>query len=137
MTNDQIRLVQESFDKVAPIAETAAALFYDQLFTLDPSLRPLFKGDMKEQGAKLMKMIGYCVGGLNNVAVLVPAVENLGRRHATYGVEDRHYDTVGTALLATLEKGLGDAFTPAVKAAWTDVYVLLATTMKKAANGAS
>jgi len=133
MTTETKQLVQASFEKVAPIADVAAELFYKKLFELDPSLRPMFRGDMKEQGKKLMHMLGLAVHGLNNLNKLVPAVEQLGRSHAGYGVTDAHYDTVATALLWTLEQGLGDDFTPEVKQAWIEVYTLLATTMKNAA----
>jgi hemoglobin-like flavoprotein/uncharacterized protein YukE len=135
-TAEQVRLVQSTFEKVAPIAETAAELFYKRLFELDPSLKSLFKGDMKEQGRKLMAMIATAVKGLNNVEKLVPAVQALGVRHAGYGVLDPHYDTVAQALLWTLEQGLGDAFTPEVKNAWATVYGVLAKTMKDAAKTA-
>ena len=133
MTPAQKDLVQSTFAKLVPIADQAAALFYGRLFEIDPSLRPLFKGDLVEQGKKLMTMICVAVKGLDTLDELVPAVKNLGRRHATYGVTDAHYDTVGGALLWTLEKGLGSAFTPDVKAAWTTVYTVLATTMKAGA----
>jgi methyl-accepting chemotaxis protein len=132
----QKRLVQDSFAAVLPIAEAAAELFYGRLFELDPSLRRLFKGDMKEQGRKLMAMIKIAVAGLDDLGKLVPAVQALGRRHAGYGVEDEHYDTVAAALLWTLEQGLKDAFTPDVKAAWAAVYGVLAETMKAAAAAA-
>ena len=134
LTEGKKRLVQSSFSKVVPIADKAAEIFYGKLFEKDPSLKPMFKGDMKEQGAKLMSMIGTAVNGLDDLNSIVPAVQNLGRNHVGYGVEDSHYDTVGAALLETLEAGLGDAFTPAVKDAWTEVYTVLATTMKDAAN---
>jgi hemoglobin-like flavoprotein len=133
MNNQQVVLVQSSFAKVTPIAETAADLFYKRLFELDPALKPLFKGDIKEQGKKLMQVIGFAVSSLNDPKALLPAVQDLGRRHGKYGVKDKDYDTVASALLWTLEKGLGDAFTPDVRAAWTETYVLLAGTMKKAA----
>ena len=129
-----IELVQETFKKVVPISDKAAEIFYGKLFEKDPSLKPMFKGDMKAQGAKLMSMIGTAVNGLNNLDALVPAVQNLGKGHAGYGVEDKHYDTVGAALLETLDAGLGEDFTPEVKEAWTEVYTVLATTMKDAAN---
>jgi len=129
-----IELVQSTFKDVAPIADTAAEIFYDKLFDLDPSLKPMFKGDMKEQGAKLMSMIGTAVNGLNDLGSIVPAVQNLGKNHVGYGVKDSHYDTVANALLFTLDKGLGEKFTPEVKTAWTEVYTVLATTMKDAAK---
>lgn len=133
MTPKKIALVQNSFAQVVPILETAAELFYNKLFELDPSVRPLFSGDMKEQGNKLMTMIGVALNGLNNLEAIVPAIENLGARHAGYGVKDEHYDTVAAALLWTLATGLGEAFTEEVKEAWTETYLLLAGVMKKAA----
>jgi hemoglobin-like flavoprotein len=133
MTPQQKVLVQNSFEQVLPIADVAAELFYGRLFELDPSLRPLFRGDMKEQGRALMSMIKVAVAGLDNLEKIVPAVQSLGRRHAAYGVTDAHYDTVAAALLWTLEQGLGEAFTPEVKGAWVEVYTILATTMKEAA----
>lgn len=133
MTPEQKQLVQDSFAKVTPIADQAAALFYQRLFTLDPSLKSLFKGDMEEQGRKLMKMIGTAVNGLDDLDAIVPSVQDLGRRHVGYGVKDEHYDTVGSALLWTLDQGLGEDFTPDTEKAWTEVYGILATTMKDAA----
>jgi hemoglobin-like flavoprotein len=135
MTPEDKKLVQESFAKVAPIADQAAALFYQNLFNADPSLKALFKGDMVEQGKKLMKMIGVAVAGLDRLESIVPAVQDLGRRHVKYGVKSEHYDTVGAALIQTLAQGLGPAFTPPVKDAWITVYGVLATTMKSAAYG--
>lgn len=133
MTPRQIELVQTSWQKCVPIADQAAALFYGKLFELDPGLKPLFTSDIKEQGKKLMTMITAAVRGLSDLGKLVPVVEDLGRRHVGYGVKDEHYATVGTALLWTLEQGLGDAFTAEVKEAWTTTYVILSTTMQKAA----
>lgn len=133
MTANEIRLVQSSFQKILPVSETAADLFYRRLFELDPSLRALFKGDMKDQGHKLMQMIASAVQGLDKPDTLIPVVQSLGKRHAGYGVEARHYDMVGAALLWTLEQGLGKDFTPEIKAAWTETYKLLAGTMQAAA----
>lgn len=137
MTPEQKRLVQSTFAQVAPIADSTAALFYARLFDLDPALRPLFTGDMREQGVKLMRMIGVAVAGLDRLDALVPTVRQLGVRHSSYGVRDEHYDTVGAALLWTLEQGLGDAFTPDAREAWTAVYGVLASTMKTAAASAA
>ncbi|MGB0582703.1 MAG: globin family protein [Limisphaerales bacterium] len=134
MTEEQIKLVQDSWAKVVPISATAAELFYGRLFELGPSLRPMFKTDIKEQGKKLMTMIGVAVKGLSNLESIVGAVQDMGKRHAGYGVKDEHYDTVAAALLWTLEKGLEDGFTEEVKAAWVETYTLLATTMKDAAK---
>jgi hemoglobin-like flavoprotein len=130
MTNEQIKLVQDSFGQVAPIAETAAQLFYARLFELDPDLELLFKGNLSEQGRKLMQMLGLAVNGLNRMDQLLPVVRSLGTRHVSYGVRDKDYDTAGQALLWTLGKGLGEAFTPDVEAAWSNVYATLASAMQ-------
>jgi hemoglobin-like flavoprotein len=137
MTPSQVTLVQESFQKVVPIADQAADIFYTKLFELDPTLKSMFKTDIAEQGKKLMTMIGTAVGGLNHLDKIVPAVQELGKRHVDYGVKADHYNTVATALLYTLETGLGSAWTPEVKEAWIAVYVLLSQTMKDAANVAA
>lgn len=134
MTPAEITLVQESFRKVLPIADQAAALFYTRLFDLDPSLRHLFRGNMAEQGRKLMHMLGMAVAGLDRLDQLVPAVRQLGLRHAGYQVRDEHYETVGEALLWTLARGLGAAFTPEMQAAWAKTYWTLAETMKAGAR---
>ena len=136
MTPEQKDLVQSSWEKVIPISETAAELFYARLFELDPELQPLFaNSDMKEQGKKLMQMITVAVKGLDNLDQIIGAVQDLGRRHVDYGVKAEHYDTVGGALLDTLEKGLGEDFTVETKEAWTETYTTLATVMKDAAYG--
>jgi len=129
-------LVRQSWAQVVPISDAAAGIFYDTLFSMDPSLKRLFKGDMAAQGKKLMQMIGAAVGKLNDMPALVPILQNLGKRHAGYGVRPEHYATVGAALLATLAKGLGDAFTPPVKEAWTQVYGVMSEVMIKAASEA-
>ncbi|WP_346883390.1 globin family protein [uncultured Algibacter sp.] len=130
-----VTLVQESFEKVKPIAPQAAEIFYSKLFELDPQLKPLFPSDkeaMKSQGNKLMTMLGAAVAGLSNIEALIPVLEGLGKRHVDYKVEPSHYDTVGAALLGTLEAGLGNEFTVDVKNAWTDVYGTMADVMIKA-----
>ena len=133
MTPEQMQLVQTSWAKVTPIAPQAAELFYDRLFELDPSLRALFKGNMQAQGAKLTLAITLVVRSLDRLDSLLPDLRALGRRHAGYGVQAAHYDTVGAALLETLEQGLGPAFTPATRTAWAEAYNVLATVMKEAA----
>jgi hemoglobin-like flavoprotein len=133
MTPKQVELVQTSWKKVMPIQDTAASIFYTKLFELDPTLKGLFKGDIKEQGRKLMAMISVAVTGLTRLETIVPAVQDLGRRHVRYGVKDTHYDTVANALVFTLEKGLGPAFSAEVKEAWVTTYGVLARTMKDAA----
>jgi hemoglobin-like flavoprotein len=137
MTPEQISLVQTSWQKVVPIKDKAAELFYGKLFEMDSSLKPMFKGDLTEQGRKLTAMINTVVNKLDNLAEIVPAVQDLGRRHAGYGVKDDHYATVAGALLWTLGAGLGDAFTPEVKAAWTEAYGILAGAMTEAATAAA
>lgn len=137
MTPEQVELVKSTWSQVSPIADKAAELFYGKLFELDPELESLFHSDMMEQGRKLMQMISTAVNSLDKLDAVVPAVEKLGERHASYGVKDNDYDTVGIALLWTLETGLGNAFTPEVKQAWTITYGVLAQTMKTAAAKAA
>jgi len=134
MTPKQIALVQGSWKEVLAAADAAAQLFYSRLFFLDPSLAPMFKGDLGEQGRKIIAMITVAVNGLVRIETLVPLIEALGRRHAGYGVKDEHYATVAAALLWTLQQGLGDDFTPEVKEAWSAAYGILATTMQGAAR---
>ncbi len=136
MTPQERSLVQESFAAVRPISDQAAAMFYERLFTIAPEVKPLFKGDMSEQGKKLMQMLAVAVNGLNNLEAILPAVQELGRKHVDYGVTAAHYQPVGEALLWTLEQGLGDAFTAETKAAWEKTYTLLAGAMIEAAEGA-
>lgn len=131
MTPQQIALVQDSFRKVMPIADTAAAMFYARLFELDPSLRQLFKGDLRKQGMMLMSMIASAVRGLTDPNALIPVLHALGRRHSGYGVVDAHYTTVAAALLWTLEQGLGDAFTPETREAWISAYSLMSSVMQQ------
>lgn len=134
MTPKQIELVQASWESVKPISEQAAELFYGKLFELDPSLKPLFKGDMTEQGKKLMATLNLAVTSLTKLETILPAVQDLGRRHVQYGVPDESYETVGEALLWTLSQGLGEAFTEDVQEAWTQTYVTLSTVMLEAAH---
>jgi len=134
MTPHQIKLVQTSFAKVAPIAATAADLFYGRLFEIAPQVRAMFADDLSDQKKKLMTILGTAVAGLSHLDTLVPAVQALGRRHAGYGVAAAHYTPVGAALLWTLQQGLGEAFTPEVKDAWATAYIILSTTMIDAAN---
>ena len=134
MTPEKITLVKSSWQQVVPIKDTAAQLFYGQLFVLDPSLRSMFKGDMVEQGRKLMTMINTVVVSLDNLGPILGRIQELGRGHVVYGVTEAHYDTVGNALIWTLGQGLGEQFTPAVKDAWVEAYTILASAMKQAAH---
>lgn len=132
MTPEQVDLVQRSWRSVLPVGGTAAELFYGKLFSLDPSLQPLFKNDMREQGRNLTAMISVAVGALSKPDRIKLALQQLGRRHASYGVERRHYELVGLALLWMLDQVLGEAFTPDVHRAWSEVYALLSGTMQDA-----
>ncbi len=133
MTSDQINLVQASFRQVLPLAETAAKVFYKRLFELDESLQGLFTNDMLAQGNKLMQFLGLAVVGLKKLEQLRPALRTLGARHVAYGVLEEHYDTVGSALLWSLERTLGDAFTPELEKAWIEVYAMISAEMKAGA----
>jgi hemoglobin-like flavoprotein len=129
MSPEQVALVRESFAKIVPISEQAAVLFYDRLFAIDPSTRPLFHGDMKNQRAKLMAAIGALVRSLDRMETILEDLRALSRRHDHYGVREEHYASVGAALLWTLEQGLGVDFTPAVRESWATLYNLLSTAM--------
>lgn len=134
MKPDVVSLVQESWKKVEAIAPQAAALFYQNLFSADPTLKALFKGDMEQQGQRLMEMIGLAVSKLDALPEVVPVLQNLAKRHVRYGVKEAHYATVGAALLQTLGQGLGEEFTPAVKDAWANMYGTMAEVMIAAAQ---
>jgi hemoglobin-like flavoprotein len=129
----QVELVQSSFEKVKPIADKAAELFYQRLFELQPSFRSLFKGDMKQQERKLMATLALAVDGLRKPEQIISVVQDLGRRHADYGVKAEYYDTVGQVLLWTLAQGLGVEFTVPVREAWEEAYTFLSEIMKEAA----
>jgi hemoglobin-like flavoprotein len=138
MTPNEVGLIKASWAAVEPIADTAAELFYGRLFELDPTLQRLFRRtDMTAQRKLLMQTLTVVVKSLDKLDQIVPAVKALGRRHAGYGVRAAHYDTVGAALLWTLEQGLGDGFSPEVRDAWTEAYGTLASVMIEAANADS
>jgi hemoglobin-like flavoprotein len=122
MTPEQIAQVQQSFAKVAPMANDAAALFYSRLFEIAPELRPLFRGDMAEQGRKLMATLAIVVHGLTRLDAILPAASALAKRHVGYGVKADHYAPVGAALLWTLERSLGSQWTPDLASAWATAY---------------
>ncbi|KZY62658.1 hemin receptor [Oleiphilus sp. HI0071] len=133
ITEAQKKLVQASFAKVEPIADAAAEIFYNKLFTYDPSLKPLFKHDMKGQGKKLMTALKLAVKSLDDLDALVPVLENMAVKHVSYGVKVDDYTPVGNALINTLAEGLGDDFTPDCKAAWVEVYKTIAIVMRSKA----
>jgi hemoglobin-like flavoprotein len=135
MTPDQIALVQQSFGKVAPIADKAASLFYDRLFEIAPQLKPLFPGEMSEQRKKLMATLSVVVNGLDRLDTILPAASALAQRHVTYGVKPDHYALVGSALLWTLERGLGAYWSEAMADAWIEAYATLSGFMIGEAYG--
>ena len=135
MTPEQVELVQQSFAKVAPISEQAAMLFYDRLFEVAPSVKAMFPADMTEQRKKLMATLAVVVNGLGNLETILPAASALAKRHVNYGAKSDHYPIVGSALLWTLEKGLGEAWTPETAAAWTAAYTTLSGYMISEAYG--
>ena len=135
MTPSQITLVQESFAKVAPISDQAAVLFYDRLFEVAPPVRAMFPEDLTEQRKKLMGTLAVVVGGLSNLDTVLPAASALAKRHVNYGAKPEHYPVVGAALLWTLEKWLGEAWTPEVAEAWTAAYGTLSGYMISEAYG--
>ena len=137
MTPDQVKAVQESFAKVAPISEQAAALFYGRLFEIAPEVKPLFHGEMKEQGRKLMATLAVVVNGLDHLEAVLPAASALAKRHVDYGVKAADYAPVGAALLWTLERGLGANWTPDLAAAWAAAYTILSDFMIGEAYGHS
>ncbi|MGY3607451.1 MULTISPECIES: globin family protein [unclassified Bradyrhizobium] len=135
MTPEQVKLVQESFSKVAPISEQAAILFYDRLFEVAPTVRAMFPDDMTEQRKKLMAVLAVVVNGLSNLQSVLPAASALAKRHVSYGTKAEHYSVVGGALLWTLEKGLGEGWTPEIADAWTAAYGTLSGYMISEAYG--
>lgn len=135
MDSAHIKLVQDSFLKVAPIADQAASIFYDRLFEVAPAVKPMFPANMTEQRKKLMMALAAVVNGLSNLDSILPTVSALAKRHVRYGAKKEHYPVVGGALLWTLEKGLGEAWTPDVAAAWTEAYSTLSNYMIAEAYG--
>ena len=137
MTPEQVKLVQQSFSKIAPISDQAAVLFYDRLFEIAPQVKSMFPADMSAQRGKLMATLAAVVNGLNNLQSILPAASALARRHVTYGARPEHYPVVGAALLWTLEKGLGNGWTAEVAEAWKAAYAMLSTFMISQAYGSS
>lgn len=137
MDENTIRMLERSFAEFAKGKEAAAALFYERLFALDPSLRALFtRTDMKAQQMKLMAALGLVVGKLRLLGDVVPVLEALAVKHVAYGVEERHYETVGTALIQTLSLFFADRFTPELREAWLGAYGTVSGVMVAAASRA-
>lgn len=137
MDAKQVALVQESFEKAAALGDKVADIFYDELFAIDPSLRRMFSGDMKEQKKKLLTTLAFVIRSLHAPDKIVRPAQNLAVKHLDYGVEPVHYTYVGNALLRTLKKGLGAQYTPDVRDAWVEAFRMLARVMKEAAYGAA
>jgi nitric oxide dioxygenase len=137
MTPDQVKAIQDSFLELKPISEQAAELFYGRLFEIAPAIKPMFRGDMKEQGRKLMAVLASVVHGLGNLESVLPAARALAKRHVGYGVKASDYTPVGAALLWTLERGLGERWTPELAAAWGAAYSVLSEFMIIETYGAS
>jgi hemoglobin-like flavoprotein len=135
LSPSDVAVIRSSFLLLQPHARVAGLTFYRHLFGMDPSLRGLFHHNIEDQSANLMEMLGSAVGLLEQPAVLHRVLLSLGRRHAGYGVEDRHYETVGAALLKTLAECLGGSFTTEVKNGWAAIYAIIAQTMQR--GGAS
>ena len=135
MTPDQVKLVQQSFAKVVPIADQAAVMFYNRLFEVAPHVKAMFPADLTEQRRKLMATLSVVVNGLSNLETILPAASALATRHVSYGAKAEHYPVVGGALLWTLEKGLGDGWTTEVADAWTAAYGTLSGFMISEAYG--
>ena len=135
MTLEEVKLVQQSFAQVAPIAEQAAAMFYDRLFEIAPAVRPMFPSDMAEQRRKLMATLTVVINGLNDLDAVLPAASALAKRHVDYGVTPEHYDKVGEALLWTLQQGLGPQWSGDLATAWATTYATLSRFMIGEAYG--
>jgi hemoglobin-like flavoprotein len=138
MKPEQVKIILLTFNEVAGDKDRVGQMFYERLFAIAPETRPMFKGDIAEQSRKLMDTLAFAIGSLRDMPGLVPTLESLAQRHVAYGVRDEHYDKVGEALIWTLEKGLGEAFTRDAREAWTALYVAIAQIMRRAAtNGPS
>ena len=138
MSPEQKKLVQQTWHQVAPASEIVSALFYDRLFDLDPEFRALFRNvDMERQREKLILALSSVILHLDDIEAYLPEIEALGRRHASYGVSEAHYESVGRALLSTLKSGLGEAWTEDVRAAWTAAYAAIAGVMRRGAAGSA
>lgn len=133
ITSHQTVLVQSSFAKLIENIDTATEVFFGQLFALDPSLKPLFIGDMQVQGRKMIQTLLMIVNTLNDPASVGTVIRETSLRHVTYGVKEEYYEPVGQALIATIRQSLGAECTPEIEAAWTAAYELVATIAKAAA----
>ena len=133
MTPGQVKLIQDSFANLAPIAEKVADLFHQRLFAIAPELRPLFPDDLSRQKKMMMQIMATGVKNIQQLQIIIPAVQELGRRHADYGATEKQYESVAAAMLWAIEQGLGATCTPSVIEAWTAFYCTIADVMQKAA----
>jgi nitric oxide dioxygenase len=132
MTPTQVALVRAGFDRIAPMAQDVGLAFYQKLFELNPALRPLFAEDLRPQVGHLMTALTMVIRSLDDLSPVLGRVRVLGRSHASYGVKPADFSTVGAALLATLDEGLGEDFTDEAREAWTLAYTTLAGAMTAA-----
>ncbi|MBL8807749.1 MAG: hypothetical protein JNN22_12955 [Rhodospirillales bacterium] len=135
MTPQQIRLVRDSFARIAPSHQLVGARFYENLFRIDPSLRSHFQGDMREQGTKLIAAMAAVVRSLDEPSPAADLLRDLGKRHVGYGVDKRHYSAVGTALLETLGECFGPAFNAHLREAWVATFAVISDAMNSAGTG--
>ena len=133
LTDHEIVMVQTSFTRLIDNIDVSTRIFFEQLFTLDPSLKPLFKGDQQHQGRKMIQTLLFVVNALNNPTTVVDTIEKLSKRHLSYGVKQEYYATVGQALIATVHQSLGADATPYIEAAWLAAYEWVAGIAKAAA----
>jgi hemoglobin-like flavoprotein len=130
VTPRQKQIICESFPLIREIAIPVSLLFYGRLFDLDPSLRRLFKIDLKEQSKKLVATLDALVEGVDDWEKIVPVLRELGQRHVGYGVKEQHYDTVCSALVWAFGQALQPGFDDEVRAAWTAVIRAVNEQMK-------
>ena len=133
MDPEQIHLIRRTFSLVERQKQVAALVFYRRLFSLDPSLRPMFGADIEEQGRKLMEILSVAVSMLEQPAALAAELEKLGARHVGYGVKEEHYATVGSALIGMLGDTLDDVFDKAAEAAWVALFGFVRDSMLRGA----
>jgi hemoglobin-like flavoprotein len=137
MTARQIQLVKESWSYVIVKSNEAGQLFYSRLFEVAPAVRPMFKGDVKEQSRKLMSMVTLVVSKLDKLDQVINEVKALGARHNKYGTKSEHYAVVGECLIWTLSQGLGDRWNKETEEAWLQAYTVLSGAMIQAQTSAA
>jgi len=134
LTATQKRLVRESLDSMQEYETSVVVLFYGRLFEIAPETRALFKIDIREQSRKLMDTLRTTVDSLDHFTELSPVLEELGRKHLTYGVQDYHYEKLRSALLWAIGQALGLEFDRDTRAAWDELLSAISSIML---NGAA